>query len=49
MKVIGSVIVEEIEKIVEEVILREVAVVAVAEKLVDEHIELNMKEIVRKK
>ena len=42
MKEIGSVIVEEIEKIVEEVISREVAVVAVAEQ-----IELNVKEIVR--
>ena len=50
MKEIGSVVVEETEKVIKEVVdeavLREAAVVAVAERFVEEYVELNVKETV---
>ena len=51
MKEIESIVVEEIEQlfdeVVEELALREAALVAVVEKFVNEHVALNIKEIVR--
>ena len=50
MKEIASIVIEEIEqifeKIVEELALREAALVAVVEKFINEHIEPNVKELV---